>query len=198
MKQPEQMFMLFSLPSEILTWLPVLGDGRMSCHDGEMWEKTHCNQPVHLNTGLQLLCRCLHNTSPLYPPHKEPRQLILTAMYMQASFTKFSFTPMKEILCTSDVPKYLKMDKVTHFQNFLICRYVLHCRMHFLIVIKSPKLTHFKRFLSWTERNWLGTLCIREVRDVRQECEMGWGLLHGSLLKQFCTQTNPPQKCNWC
>lgn len=204
MKQPEWMCMLFSLLSEILTWLPVLGDGRMSCHDGEMWEKTHCNQPVHLNTGLQLLCRCSHNTSLLYPLHKEPRQLILTAMYVQASFTKFSFTPMREILFTSDVPKCLKMDKVTHFQNFLICRYFLHCQDAFSVIKSHWKLTHFERFFSWTERNWFGTLCIREVRNVRQECEMGWGLLHGSLMKQFCTQTNlhnnvtDASKQNWC
>lgn len=40
-------------------------DSRMSCHDGEMWEWTHCNQPVHLSPWLQLLCRCLHNSCVL-------------------------------------------------------------------------------------------------------------------------------------
>lgn len=41
----------------------MLEDSSMSCHDREMWETAHCNQSVHLKTGPQLLCRCLHNTS---------------------------------------------------------------------------------------------------------------------------------------
>lgn len=41
----------------------MLEDSTMTCNDTEMWEQTHCNQPVHLTTGLQLLCRCSHNTS---------------------------------------------------------------------------------------------------------------------------------------
>lgn len=40
-----------------------LEDSTMTCNDREMWEPTPCNQPVHLTTGLQLLCRCSHNTS---------------------------------------------------------------------------------------------------------------------------------------
>lgn len=62
-------------PTEDWVWLLVLqqtithidclhreeAGSRMSYHEEEMWEQTHCNQPVYLNTGLQLLCGWSHN-----------------------------------------------------------------------------------------------------------------------------------------
>lgn len=50
-----------------IAWPGLVEDSWMSCHDEEMWEKTRCNQPVHLNTGLLLLRRCSHSTSLPFP-----------------------------------------------------------------------------------------------------------------------------------
>lgn len=54
-----------NINSQMLCLHQAMEDSRMICHDGEMWDRTHCNQPVHLSPWLQLLCRCLHNIFPV-------------------------------------------------------------------------------------------------------------------------------------